>query len=344
MSRRRILFSGERWSLFRSHKRGWYSFWLLMAIFVVSLCADVVANDKPLILVLGDEVYFPFLERVSERELGGFFETEADYHDSYVRDLVEDGGGWMVMAPVPYGVRTRSGGERGPSLQSPSTYHWLGTDSQGRDVLVRLIHGTRISLLFGLVFTLGSGVIGICVGVWQGYYGGYGDLLGQRLIEIWSGIPLFFLLIILSSLTVPSFWWLVGIMTVFGWTALVGLVRAESLRTRNLPYVRAAQALGVGDMRVIFRHVLPNAMVSSLTMLPFLPAGSIAMLASLDFLGFGLPVGTASLGELLKQGKENPQAPWLGIVGFVSMTVLFCLMIFIGEAVRDVYDPRRRSR
>lgn len=330
-----------RWERFCKNRRGYYSFILLFLIMLVSLLADLVANDKPLLIFYDNKIYLPMFESIPETTFGGFFETEADYKDEYVVSLIEVNGGWLLRTLVPYGVMTRTSTSSGPSLQPPSRAHWLGTDDQGRDVLSRLIHGLRISLIFGIIYTVGASFIGIVVGLLQGYYGGYGDLIGQRFIEVWSGVPVFFLLIILSSMVEPSLLLLVGLVTLFGWTSLVGLVRAESLRTRNLPYVRAARALGVGDRRIIFVHVLPNAMVSSLTILPFMPAASIGLLASLDFLGFGLPLGTASLGELLKQGKENPQAPWLGLVGFFSMTILFCLMVFIGEAVRDTFNPRK---
>ena len=331
----------RRWETFCKNRRGFYSLILLLLVICVSMAADLVANDKPMLVFYENEFYFPMFESIPETTFGGFFETETDYNDKYVVSLIEDKGGWLVRALIPYGVMTRTSSSAGPSLQPPSASHWLGTDDQGRDVLSRLIHGLRISLIFGIIYTVGASFIGIIVGLLQGYYGGYGDLIGQRFIEIWSGVPVFFLLIILSSMVEPSLLLLVGLVVLFGWTSLVGLVRAESLRTRNLPYVRAARALGVGDMGIIFKHVLPNAMVSSLTILPFMPATSIGLLASLDFLGFGLPLGTASLGELLKQGKENPQAPWLGLVGFFSMTILFCLMVFIGEAVRDTFNPRK---
>jgi microcin C transport system permease protein len=275
-----------------------------------------------------------------ETAFGGVLPTEAAYRDRLVRRLIE-GRGWMLWPPVPYRYDTIDWGLGRPAPAPPSSRHWLGTDDVGRDLLARLIYGFRISVLFGLALTLGASVIGVAAGAVQGYFGGWVDLLFQRGIEVWSGLPVLYLLIILASIVTPSFGWLLGLMLLFSWTALVGVVRAEFLRARNLDYVRAARALGVDDRVIMVRHVLPNAMVATLTFLPFILSGSITTLTSLDFLGFGLPPGSASLGEILAQGKANLQAPWLGLAGFLVLAVMLSLLVFVGEAVRDAFDPRR---
>ena len=276
----------------------------------------------------------------SESDFGGPLATPADYQDPWLQKQLEEHG-WVLWAPVRFGARSINYATTQPFPSPPSAQNWLGTDANGGDVLARLLYGTRISLLFGLMLTLFSSVIGILAGAVQGYYGGKIDLLGQRFIEVWSGLPTLFLIILLSSVIQPGFWWLLGITVVFGWMTLVSVVRAEFLRTRNFDYIRAAQAMGVGDRGIILRHMLPNAMVATLTFLPFILCGSIGTLTSLDFLGFGLPLGSPSLGELLLQGKNNLQAPWLGIAAFVSTALLLSLLIFIGEAVRDAFDPNK---
>jgi len=325
---------------FRANRRGYYSLWIFLALFGITLFAEFIANDKPLLVRYGDHLYLPILFSYPETTFGGEFTTEADYRDPYVVGLI-NARGWMLWPPVRYSYKTINYRLPGPAPSPPTAENWLGTDDQGRDVLARLIYGFRISVLFGLTLTLASSAIGILAGAVQGYFGGWVDLLFQRLIEIWSGLPVLFLLLILSSVVEPNFWWLLGLMLLFSWMALVGVVRAEFLRARNFEYVRAAQALGVGNFTTIVRHVLPNAMVATLTFLPFILNSSITTLTSLDFLGFGLPPGSASLGELLAQGKANLHAPWLGIAAFAVLAVMLSLLIFIGEAARDAFDPRK---
>ena len=275
-----------------------------------------------------------------EAAFGGEFETEADYRDPFVKNLIETQG-WMLWPPIRFSYDTINYDLEVPSPAPPSQENWLGTDDQGRDVVARLIYGFRISVLFGLTLTLFSSVVGITAGAVQGYFGGLTDLLFQRFIEIWAGLPILYLLIILASVTEPNFWWLLGLMLLFSWMALEGVVRAEFLRARNFEYVRAARALGVSTPVIMFRHLLPNAMVATLTFLPFILSGSITTLTSLDFLGFGLPPGSPSLGEMLAQGKTNLQAPWLGMTAFATLAVMLSLLVFIGEAVRDAFDPRK---
>jgi microcin C transport system permease protein len=327
---------------FRANRRGYYSLWVFVALFGTSLFAEFIANDKPLLVFYADQFYAPILFTYPETTFGGEFATETDYRDPYVIELINDKG-WMLWPPVHYSYETINYDLPGPAPSPPTTENWLGTDDQGRDVLARLIYGFRISVLFGLTLTLASSVIGVFAGAIQGYFGGWIDLLFQRLIEIWSGLPVLFLLLILSSVVEPNFWWLLGLMLLFSWMALVGVVRAEFLRARNFEYVRAARALGVGNLSTIIRHVLPNAMVATLTFLPFILNSSITTLTSLDFLGFGLPPGSASLGELLAQGKANLHAPWLGIAAFVVLALMLSLLIFIGEAARDAFDPRKMA-
>jgi microcin C transport system permease protein len=328
---------------FRANRRGYYSLWLFAILFGISLFAEFIANDKPLLVLYANQIYAPILFTYPETTFGGEFTTETDYRDPYVMELINEQG-WMLWPPVRYSYETINYDLPGPAPSPPTAENWLGTDDQGRDVLARLIYGFRISVLFGLTLTLASSVIGILAGAIQGYFGGWTDLLFQRLIEIWSGLPVLFLLLILSSVVEPNFWWLLGLMLLFSWMALVGVVRAEFLRARNFEYVRAAQALGVGNFTTIIRHVLPNAMVAALTFLPFILNSSITTLTSLDFLGFGLPPGSPSLGELLAQGKANLHAPWLGLAAFVVLAVMLSLLIFIGEAARDAFDPRKIAR
>jgi microcin C transport system permease protein len=282
------------------------------------------------------------LSKHAETTFGGNFETEADYRDPFVASLIQDkGNGWMIWPPIRYSYRTINYDLPVPAPSPPTSENWLGTDDQGRDVLSRTIYGFRISVLFGLVLTFFSSIIGIAAGAVQGYFGGKTDLCFQRFIEVWSGLPVLFMLIILASLVTPNFWWLLGIMLLFSWTTLVGVVRAEFLKARNFEYVKAAKALGVPEITIIFRHVLPNALVSAITFMPFILTGAITTLTSLDFLGFGLPAGSPSLGELLAQGKANLQAPWLGITAFVVLAAMLSLLMFTGEAVRDALDPRK---
>ncbi len=329
----------RRWNRFRNNKRGWYSLWIFMLLFVVSLFSELIANDKPVLVKFENQYYFPIFVAYSEADFGGEFETEADYKDPYVQELI-NAKGFIVYPPIPYSYDTINYNLSSPAPSPPDSENWLGTDDQGRDVLARLLYGFRISVLFGLTLTFFSSIVGIAAGAVQGYYGGIVDLLGQRFIEIWSSLPVLFLLIILSSIVKPNFWWLLAIMLLFSWMGLVNLVRAEFLRCRNFEYVKAAKALGLKDTVIMRRHILPNAVVATITFMPFILTGSITTLTSLDFLGFGLPLGSPSLGELVAQGKSNLHAPWLGISAFVVLSVMLTLLVFIGEAVRDAFDPR----
>ena len=333
MNRRRL-------AAFRASKRGMISLVVFGLLFFVSLFAEFLANNKPILIRYDGAFYSPMVRDYPETTFGGDFPTNTVYSDPEVQKLIE-AKGWILWPPIPYSYDTVLKGEGRTTLQPPSRQHWLGTDDSGRDVMARLIYGFRISVLFGLVLTLASTVIGIAAGAVQGYFGGVVDLLMQRFLEIWSSMPTLYLLIILASFIQPGFWVLLGIMLLFSWMALVGLVRAEFLRGRNFDYVRAARALGMMDARIMFRHILPNAMTASLTFLPFILAGSVTTLTSLDFLGFGLPVGSPSLGELLLQGKNNLTAPWLAFTGFFVIALMLSLLVFIGEAVRDAFNPRK---
>jgi microcin C transport system permease protein len=333
----------RRLAQFKANKRGYVSFWIFLVLFFVTLFAEFIANDKPLLIKYDNHYYFPIFKEYPETTFGGEFETEANYRDPFVKELI-DKKGWMIWPLIRYSYNTVNYDLPVPAPAPPSRENLLGTDDQGRDVLARLIYGFRISVLFGLTLTLFSSLVGVAAGAIQGYFGGLTDLFFQRFIEIWSGMPVLYLLIILASVVQPNFWWLLGLMLLFSWMTLVPVVRAEFLRARNLDYVRAARALGLSTPRIIYRHVLPNAMVSTLTFMPFILNGSITTLTSLDFLGFGLPLGSPSLGEMLNQGKNNLQAPWLGITTFVVLAVMLTLLIFIGEAVRDAFDPRKANQ
>ena len=330
----------RRWYYFKQNKRGYYSFLLFIVLFLMTCGAEFIANDRPLMVHYQNAYYFPVFKDYPETAFGGDFETKADYRDPFIKDKIEKEG-WIVWPVIRYSYDTINYNLPVPAPAPPSAENWLGTDDQGRDVVARLIYGIRISLLFGLILTALSSLVGVAVGAVQGYFGGIVDLVCQRLIEIWGGMPVLFLIIIMSSVIAPSFITLIIIMLLFSWMSLVGVVRAEFLRARNFDYVRAARALGVGTKRIMFRHVLPNAMVATLTLLPFILTGAITTLTSLDFLGFGMPPGSASLGELLAQGKNNLQAPWLGMTAFFSLAILLTLLTFIGEAVRDAFDPRK---
>ncbi|MBF0560479.1 MAG: ABC transporter permease [Alphaproteobacteria bacterium] len=332
--------TARRLASFRRNRRGFWSLWLFLLLFGVSLFAEFIANDRPLVVSYAGHLYFPVLADYPETTFGGDFATGADYRDPYLARLIE-AKGWMTWPPVRYGSNTINFALPVPAPAPPSADNWLGTDDQGRDVVARLIYGFRISVLFGLALTLVSSVIGVAAGAVQGYFGGWTDLLLQRFLEIWGGLPELFILIIVSSVVVPGFWSLLGILVLFSWTHLVGVVRAEFLRARNFDYVQAARALGMSDGKIMFKHVLPNAMVATLTFTPFILSGSIVALTALDFLGLGLPPGSPSLGDLLRQGKENLQAPWLGIAGFLVLAVTLSLLVFVGEAVRDAFDPRK---
>ena len=330
----------RRLETFKRNRRGYWSFWIFTLLFILTLGAELVANDKPIIAQYEGRLHFPIFKVYPELVFGGEFETEADYTDPYIQDLINEKGR-MFWPPVRFAYDTVDFDLDGSPPTAPSKRHWLGTDDQGRDVLARVIYGFRISVLFGLLLTLFSTIIGVSAGAVQGYFGGWLDLLAQRFIEIWQGLPVLYLLIIMASVIKPSFFSLLFLMTLFGWTALVGVVRAEFLRARNFEYIRAARALGVNDTTIMFRHTLPNAMVATVTFMPFILSGSVTTLTGLDFLGLGLPPGSPSLGELLKQGRDNLHAPWLGLTAFFVLAVMLSLLVFAGEALRDALDPRK---
>ena len=331
----------RRVALFRANRRGYWSLIIFTALFVISLFAELIANDRPLVVDYRGTLMFPVLHGVSEDRFGpDFLPTEADFTDPAVVHAIE-AHGWIVWPPIRYRYDTIVKNLPSPAPSPPTWRNPLGTDDQARDVLARVIYGFRISILFGFALTFVSSVVGIAAGAIQGYRGGLTDLLFQRFIEIWSGMPQLYLLIILGSIITPGFWTLLIFLLLFQWMSLTGVVRAEFLRGRNLEYVRAAKALGVGDIAVMWRHILPNAMVATLTFLPFNLSGSVTLLASLDFLGFGMPPGSPSLGELVAQGRNNLQAPWLGFTAFFALGGLLILLVFIGEAVRAAFDPRR---
>ena len=332
--------TARRLENFRKNRRGYVSLWVFLLFFVLSLFAEFIANDKPFVVLYDGGIYMPIFQAYPETTFGGTFETEADFRDPFVAEKIKEKG-WMIWPLIRFNHRTVSWDLEKPAPSPPDSSHWLGTDDQARDVVARLIYGFRISVLFGLTLTFFSTIVGVAAGAVQGYFGGWTDLLFQRFIEIWSGLPTLYLLIILASVVEPNFWWLLGLLLLFSWMGLVGVVRAEFLRARNFDYVRAARALGAEDGTIMRRHVLPNAMVATITFLPFILSGSITSLTALDFLGFGLPAGSASLGELLAQGKANLQAPWLGLTGFFAVAIMLTLLVFVGEAVRDAFDPRK---
>ena len=357
----------RRWHNFKANRRGYVSLWVFSILFVLSLFAEFIANDKPLLIRMNGQNFFPIFVSYPETAYGGEFETEANYREPFLRDLLREKGATVVWPPIRYSYNTHNLDLPTPAPSPPTwmlteeqcaavakkkgvsgcrglEYNWLGTDDSGFDVVARLIYGFRISVLFGLILTLISSVIGVAAGAVQGYFGGWTDLLFQRFIEIWSSVPSLYLLLIISSVLVPGFFVLIGILLLFSWVALVGLVRAEFLRGRNFEYIQAARALGVSNAKIMVRHLLPNAMVATLTFLPFILSSSVMTLTALDFLSLGLPPGSASLGEMLKQGKANIQAPWLGITAFMTVALMLSLLIFIGEAVRDAFDPRKTFR
>jgi microcin C transport system permease protein len=341
----------RRWQNFKNNKRGFYSAWIFSALFIFCLLGEFFVNDKPLLLSVDGELYFPVVFTYPESMFGGdfispslLFETEAVYRDPFLVKLIEDRGGWMLWPLVHYANNTVDLYMEEPAPTPPSMEHIFGTDDIGRDVFARVVYGFRLSILFGLALTICSTVIGITAGAIQGYFGGWIDLIFQRLIEMWANLPILFLLIILASMVEPNVYWMFGLLLLFSWMALVGVVRAEFLRARNLEYVRAARALGVSDPTIMYKHVLPNAMVAALTMVPFVLTTSVIMLTALDFLGFGLPPDAPSLGRLIKQATGNLQAPWLGLTAFFSIGIMLTLLIFVGEAVRDAFDPRKAIR
>lgn len=332
----------RRMTAFRDNRRAWWSLLIFGVLFVLSLGAELIANDRPLLVEYQGETYLPMLHEYPETTFGGFLPTATDYRDPYVIEAIE-AQGFILNTLIPYSYDTLDLNLGSPAPSAPNGRHWLGTDDQGRDVLARVIYGFRLSVIFALVLTAGSLVLGVVIGGLQGYFGGKVDLIGQRLIEVWSGLPVLFLLIILASIVEPNLWWLTGIMMLFSWLGIVDIVRAEFLRARNLEYVRAARAMGLPSRLIMWRHVLPNAMVATLTFIPFLFTGAITTLTALDFLGFGLPAGSPSLGELVAQGKNNLQAPWLGMTAFLSLGIMLTLLVFIGEGLRDAFDPRHIS-
>lgn len=330
----------RRIAQFKANRRGYWSFWIFIVLFVVTLAAEFVSNDRPLLVRYDGAFYYPIFVDYPETTFGGDFETATVYRDEFVADLINEKG-WMIWPPIRFSYDTINYNLNEPAPSRPTGVNLLGTDDQGRDVMARLIYGFRISILFGLALTLFSSIIGIIAGGLQGYYGGKLDLFFQRFIEIWTGLPVLYIIIIMASIITPGFWSLLGVLLLFSWTNLIDVVRAEFLRARNFDYVRAAKALGVSNITIMVRHVLPNAMVATLTLMPFILTGSITVLTSLDFLGFGLPPGSPSLGELLAQGKNNLHAPWLGLTAFFSLAIMLTLLTFIGEAVRDAFDPRK---
>ncbi|WP_306260899.1 ABC transporter permease [Pararhizobium sp. IMCC21322] len=353
----------RRWQNFKGNGRGYWSLQIFLVLFFVTLFAEFIANDKPLLVSYQGELLTPVFVDYPEEKFGGFLPV-TDYRDPFVLEEIE-ANGWILWAPIRYSYRTVNNEIPTPAPSAPSwmldkeercqrypggvddpncsigNWNWFGTDDQARDVMARLIYGFRISVLFGLTLTIFSSIIGIAAGATQGYFGGWTDLLFQRFIEIWTSVPTLYLLLILAAIITPNFWILLGILLLFSWVSLVAVVRAEFLRARNFEYVNAARALGVGNMTIMWRHLLPNAMVATLTFMPFILNGSITTLTSLDFLGFGLPPGSPSLGELLAQGKNNLQAPWLALTGFFVISLMLSLLIFVGEAVRDAFDPRK---
>jgi len=353
----------RRWRNFKANRRGYWSLWIFLVIFGLSLFSEFIANDRPILAWYKGELLAPVLIDYPEEKFGGFL-ARTDYRDPFIRDEIQ-AHGWMLWPPIRYSYRTANSYipysaptppfwlmDRAQRCQAYplgvddpdcilGNMNWLGTDDQARDVMARMIYGFRISVLFGLILTGFSAIIGVSMGAVQGYFGGWTDLTLQRLIEVWSSMPVLYILLIIAAILPPGFWILLGIMLLFSWVAFVGVVRAEFLRARNFEYVNAARALGVGNTTIIFRHLLPNAMVATLTFLPFILSGSITTLTSLDFLGFGLPPGSPSLGELIAQGKRNLQAPWLGLTAFFVISIMLSLLIFVGEATRDAFDPRK---
>ncbi len=330
----------RRLDLFRRNHLAFWSLWVFAAIFLISLFAEFLCNDRPLLIRYDGAFYTPIFTAYSEKEFGGFFEGEAEYRDPVVRDMIEDKG-WILWPPVRFDYRTINYDLQRPAPSPPSAVNWLGTDDQARDVVARVVYGIRISILFGFSVVIVSSIIGIVAGATQGYWGGRWDLYFQRFMEIWGSVPTLYVIIILASVITPTFMVLLGIFLLWSWMGLVGLVRTEFIRARNFDYVRAARALGASDWVVMLRHILPNAMVSSMTMLPFMLSGSVTLLSGLDFIGYGLPVGSPSLGELVLQARNNLHAPWLGFTAFLTLGSLLMLLVFIGEGVRDAFDPRK---
>lgn len=330
-----------RWLTFCQNRRAFWSLLIFAVIFAITLLGEFIANDQPLLVKYKGQFYFPLFKTYSEQTFGGDFPTPADYRDHYIKDQIESHG-YIIFPPLPFSFNTVDYDLSTPTPSAPSRTHWLGTDEEGRDILVRIIYGLRISVVFAFLLTLASSCLGIISGAVQGYFGGKVDLIFQRLLEIWESLPQLFVLIIIASIFTPTFWSLLIIMLAFTWMSLTGVVRAEFLRTRNFEFIKAARALGVGNLRIIFRHILPNAVVASITFIPFILSEAIVALTALDFLGLGLPHEYPSLGDLVRQGKDNLQAPWIGLSIFVVLSGLLTMLIFIGEGIRDVFDTRRK--
>ena len=330
----------RRLDSFKRNRRGYWAFWIFIVLYTLSLGAELIANDQPLAVHYDNQWYFPVFQNYAETTFGGDMALDADYSDPYITDLINEKG-TLYWPLVPFNHQSIDFNLDSSPPSSPSARHWLGTDDQGRDVFARMVYGFRVSVSFGLLLTLFSTLIGVSAGAVQGYFGGLLDLLAQRFIEIWQGLPVLYLLIIMASVIEPGFVSLLLLMTLFSWTSLVGVVRAEFLRARNFEYIRAAKALGVKDTTIMVRHTLPNAMVATVTFLPFILSGSVTTLTGLDFLGLGLPPGSASLGEMLKQGRDNLHAPWLGLTAFLVLAIMLSLLVFVGEAARDALDPRK---
>ena len=333
---------GHHFRAFRKKKRAWWALVSFCGLFVLSLFSELIANDKPLILKYNSQYYFPIFQTYNETEFGGDFPTPTDYRDEFIRENIEKNG-WMLMPLIPFSFNTVDYDLNVPTPAAPSKMHWLGTDDEGRDIVARMLYGLRLSIAFAVLLTLISSVVGVFAGAVQGYFGGKIDIILQRFLEIWDSLPQLFILIIVASIFIPTFWSLLVILLLFSWTSLTGLVRAEVMRTRNFEFVRAAEALGASNFRIIYHHILPNALVATITFVPFLISEAIVALTALDFLGLGLPHEYPSLGDLVRQGKDNLQAPWIGISIFVLLSSLLTMLIFIGEGVRDAFDSRRNN-
>ena len=332
----------EKRHIFCRNRRAFWSFVLFMGIFVLSLFSELIANDKPLIVKYNNQILFPALHEYTDEFFGGDFPTAANYNDKLIQENIRREG-WMIMPLIPYSFNTVDYYLNTATPSAPDNKHWLGTDEEGRDIVARLLYGIRLSIIFAFFLTVISSVIGIFIGAVQGYFGGKVDLILQRLIEIWDSLPQLFILIIIASVFLPTFWGLLVILLLFSWTGLTGMVRAEFLRLRNFEFVKAAKVLGVSNFRIMFRHILPNALVTSVTFIPFIMAEAITALSALDFLGLGLPSDYPSLGDLVRQGKDNLQAPWIGISIFIVLSGLLSMLIFIGEGVRDALDTRKNG-